>query len=102
DGIRDRNVTGVQTRALPIFAAGGEYATENEDGSFTAVLDQPETLAALEQVHSLFQDATAYALDSQASQKAFEKYFNEGKVGAMKIGRASCRERGESPGRGWG
>ena len=66
-----------------MFAAGGEYATENEDGSFTAVLDQPETLAALEQVHSLFQDATAYALDSQASQKAFEKYFNEGKVGAM-------------------
>src|SRR5699024_5458177 len=70
DGIRDRNVTGVQTCALPIC-------------TFTAALTEPETLASLEMVQSLFTNATAYALDSQASQKAFEKYFNESKVGAM-------------------
>lgn len=66
-----------------LFAAGGEFATENEDGTFTAALTTPESLEALGRVQGLFTDATAYALDSQASQKAFEKYFNEGKVGAM-------------------
>ena len=66
-----------------MFAAGGEFAVENGDGTFTAALTEPETLASLEMVQSLFTNATAYALDSQASQKAFEKYFNESKVGAM-------------------
>jgi len=66
-----------------IFAAGGDFATQDDDGTFTAALTAPETIAALEQVQSLFENGTAYALDSQASQKAFEKYFNEGKVGAM-------------------
>lgn len=66
-----------------MFAAGGEFATEDGDGAFTAALTSPESLAALEMVQSLFRDATSYALDSQASQKAFEKYFNENKVGAM-------------------
>jgi N,N'-diacetylchitobiose transport system substrate-binding protein len=66
-----------------MFAAGGDFATDEGDGTFTAALTTPETLAALEQVQGLFSEATTYGLDSQASQKAFEKYFNEGKVGAM-------------------
>src|SRR5699024_12225988 len=84
DGIRDRNVTGVQTCALPIFDLGG---------------------------HCERQAFNYYALQNFDEEKAFELFpsYPENKpeiigddeidvagsfADAVKIGRASCRERG--------
>jgi ABC-type glycerol-3-phosphate transport system substrate-binding protein len=49
-----------------MFAAGGDFATDEGDGTFTAALTTPETLAALEQVQGLFSEATTYGLDAFA------------------------------------
>src|SRR4051794_41945830 len=70
DGIRDGRVTGVQTCALPIYTTAGK-------------------LAELERRY----DEAVHA----GSARAVEKQHARGK---MKIGRASCRERGEISGGG--
>src|SRR5690606_11401573 len=43
----------------------------------------PESIAALESLQELFQNGTTLSLDSQAGQKSFERYFNEGVAGAV-------------------
>jgi N,N'-diacetylchitobiose transport system substrate-binding protein len=65
-----------------LFAAGGGYAT-GEGETWEEEITSDASLAGLEMISEVFADGTAYALDSAASQKAFEKYFNEGKVGML-------------------
>src|SRR5699024_999244 len=59
DGIRDRNVTGVQTCALPIYLAG-ESAESSEPGNEPAGIDELETAV----------ESTAAAVD--AAQEAVD------------------------------
>ncbi len=65
-----------------MFAGGGGWA-ERDGDKWAEKLTDPATIDALNRVQRLFKEGTDYSLDSQASQKAFEKYFNEGKVGVL-------------------
>ena len=64
------------------FAGGGDWAVQEGD-QWKEKLSDPKSIESLERVKKIFSEGTAYSLDSQASQKAFEKYFNEGKVGML-------------------
>lgn len=65
-----------------LFAAGGGYAT-GEGETWQQEITSDASLAGLDMISEVFADGTAYALDSAASQKSFEKYFNESKVGML-------------------
>lgn len=65
-----------------LFAQGFEYA-QNDGGTWTGETSSPDSLEALTSLQDLFQNGTTYALDSQAGQKSFERYFNEGKTGVL-------------------
>ncbi|MGV8845173.1 extracellular solute-binding protein [Tessaracoccus sp.] len=65
-----------------MFSGGGDWAVQNGE-KWEEKLTDPSTVDSLERVQRLFVEGTTYGLDSQASQKAFEKYFNEGKVGVL-------------------
>ncbi len=65
-----------------MFAGGGSWAEEDGD-AWEEKLTDPATVESLNRIQRLFNEGTDYGLDSQASQKAFEKYFNEGKVGVL-------------------
>src|SRR5437868_12761066 len=80
DGIRDRNVTGVQTCALPIFGLLGEAAGCDRRG---------EQLGEL-RLHVAEVDAILRALGARERRAH----------GGEEIGRASCRERGGRAGGG--
>src|SRR5699024_11625176 len=75
DGIRDRNVTGVQTCALPILDADAQ-------------LETPQSKADL--IWHEIQNAYRTRKILTGKLGGIEK------TEAGKIGRASCRERGES------
>src|SRR5207249_6283688 len=82
DGIRDRNVTGVQTCALPISL--------HADPTFARFLQRIGQLAlrasdpaTIEQIARLFWFTVEFGLVRE-----------EGEVRLYEIGRASCRERG--------
>ncbi|UQN28644.1 extracellular solute-binding protein [Brachybacterium kimchii] len=65
-----------------LFAAGGEYASGSGE-SWTSEIAGDASVSALETISEIFSDGTAYALDSAAAQKSFEKYFNDEKVGML-------------------
>lgn len=65
-----------------LFADGFEYASE-KDGTWTGETGSADSVHALEALQELFQQGTVYGEDSQAGQKAFERYFNEGKTGIL-------------------
>lgn len=65
-----------------MFAGGGAWAEANGD-KWEEKLSSPATIDSLNRIQRVFKEGTDYALDSQASQKSFEKYFNEGRVGAL-------------------
>lgn len=65
-----------------LFSRGFEYAVE-EGGEWVGKTSSPESLQALTDLQELFTDGTTYALDSQAGQKSFERYFNEGSTGVL-------------------
>lgn len=74
-----------------MFAGGGDYATLS-NGKWQEKLTDPATVASLERVQKIFKDGTAYAMDSSASQKNFQKYFNENKVGIL-VGTGSVAKK---------
>src|SRR5699024_12153417 len=87
DGIRDRNVTGVQTCALPILvikAIGTPSFLQN-------VLHIPPIEAGWEIIVSPFAYAAFNLALAQAVLVPIATEVND----KDKIGRASCRERGE-------
>src|SRR5207237_5076953 len=95
DGIRDSSVTGVQTCALPIFAASGSsthtlYDVPNVSiiGSASSASDPWGALFT-----SRFQALPIYDSFSGMSY-ARARWLNH-EQGQFKIGRASCRERVE-------
>ena len=71
-----------------MFAGGGDYATLS-NGKWQEKLTDPATIASLERVQKTFK---AYAMDSSASQKSFQKYFNENKVGIL-VGTGSVAKK---------
>ena len=74
-----------------MFAGGGDYATLS-NGKWQEKLTDPATIASLERIQKIFKDGTAYAMDSSASQKSFQKYFNENKVGIL-VGTGSVAKK---------
>ena len=74
-----------------MFAGGGDYATLS-NGKWQEKLTDPATVASLERIQKIFKDGTAYAMDSSASQKSFQKYFNENKVGIL-VGTGSVAKK---------
>src|SRR5699024_11886134 len=87
DGIRDRNVTGVQTCALPICPSGGGKSTiARLAARFWDVTGSTVTLGG--------RDIRELPLKQLSREISF--------VTQDKIGRASCRERGWAPARGGG
>src|SRR5260370_32751721 len=79
DGIRDSSVTGVQTCALPIFAAEHRATTVLKVHARTRILDQDRGRAMLRG-----------ETDDLAAQF---RIFEATPVDMEEIGRASCRER---------
>lgn len=65
-----------------LFPQGFEYAEKDGD-KWVGRTSAPESLEALKAAQDLFQNGTTYALDSQAGQKTFERYFNEGTTGIV-------------------
>lgn len=74
-----------------MFAGGGDYATLS-NGKWQEKLTDPATIASLERIQKIFKEGTAYAMDSSASQKSFQKYFNENKVGIL-VGTGSVAKK---------
>ncbi|QNP57645.1 extracellular solute-binding protein [Tessaracoccus defluvii] len=65
-----------------LFPQGFDYAKQDGD-KWVGQASTPESIAALTNLQKLFAEGTTYALDSQAGQKAFERYFNEGTTGIL-------------------
>src|SRR5690606_40048802 len=94
DGIRDFHVTGVQTCALPISVAGSATVTEEtpvtmecgiqEDGSFIPLITWMDLESCIE--HATERERTDYIAAANDREDVDLTW---------KIGRASCRERGE-------
>src|SRR5207249_8721340 len=98
DGIRDRNVTGVQTCALPISWHGLTRAAARAVSALGRLRFRMPPAA--DEVWQAY-----YSLGSADARRAFLATLREvvdfqgQKVSAVdQIGRASCRERGEN----WG
>src|SRR5699024_11884147 len=87
DGIRDRNVTGVQTCALPILRNYASLENEHKATLVSAIL------LALKYQPELLGDLTG---DQRNGYRDGEKVY----TAAKEIGRASCRERGKVEGGG--
>src|SRR5699024_11698168 len=85
DGIRDRNVTGVQTCALPI--------SDQVDGIYTGELlgDMMHGEHKAAGVRSI---AVAEDIDLQSCSAYGDSANDIPMLRAVEIGRASCRERG--------
>src|SRR5699024_11986919 len=99
DGIRDRNVTGVQTCALPIFGNAGHIP-----GAVNVPerdLHHPDrTWKTKEEISQIFRDA-GITEDNVKDAIVYSGSGNHSAL-ALEIGRASCRESGDSRGRGDG
>lgn len=65
-----------------LFPQGFDYAAQEGD-SWVGKASTPESIAALTNLQTLFAEGTTYAEDSQAGQKSFERYFNEGTTGIL-------------------
>src|SRR5437667_8844299 len=87
DGIRDRDVTGVQTCALPIFRGGARLGARS---SALAPGDRGDDARPL--VHRHSQRVGCRHLHCRATAAARLKKVGGGRI-PPQIGRASCRER---------
>src|SRR5699024_11627589 len=92
DGIRDRNVTGVQTCALPISTAHRLL-----EGGFRLIAKgAPDVLIA--RCTQLLQGGEIRALTGAMKAKLLSDNSRLAERALREIGRASCRERGGSAG----
>src|SRR5699024_11916385 len=93
DGIRDRNVTGVQTCALPISAVEAFSAIVR---ALVAIV--PRVVATVCWASASVWVFVALAARRRASAACIEvtlRLICRGSEAMSKIGRASCRERGK-------
>lgn len=74
-----------------MFAGGGDYAKQ-EGGRWSSLIDNEASVASLTRIQKIFKEGTNYALADQASQKSFEKFFNENKVAFM-VGTGNIGEK---------
>lgn len=65
-----------------LFAKGFDYA-QLEGDKWVGKVNTPESVKALEGLKEIFDSGTRYALDSQAAQKSFENYFNNGETAVL-------------------
>lgn len=65
-----------------IFPQGFEYAAQDGE-EWVGKASTDDSLRALTALQDVFQNGTTFALDSQAGQKSFERYFNEGLTGIL-------------------
>ncbi|NMX04077.1 extracellular solute-binding protein [Mobiluncus mulieris] len=65
-----------------LFASGFDYA-KLEGNKWVGKVNTPESLSALKSLQDIFKRGTTFGLDTKASQKSFERYFNDGTVGVM-------------------
>src|SRR5699024_11912853 len=94
DGIRDRNVTGVQTCALPILFQNPElqFITHKVfDEVFINMESRFEYSEAVRQTEVILQQM---GLNNTAHLHPLE--ISTGQKRRLKIGRASCRERAQT------
>src|SRR5207249_5020533 len=90
DGIRDRNVTGVQTCALPISAAQGRAAQPADVGEMAGRSGASADLPRRRE--SVLADVFRRRHRQDPGELRRPGRF-AGASGATEIGRASCRER---------
>src|SRR5699024_11629456 len=86
DGIRDRNVTGVQTCALPIFPVA-----QHKEGVLDKAYDLKEELNQIVRADIDAGDKKPGWKSNECEMKGYPVRIQIG----PKIGRASCREREE-------
>src|SRR5699024_11616500 len=97
DGIRDRNVTGVQTCALPIFFP----LTKGVSYNSYLLLDEKTVLfdSADYSIGRQFLENVKAVLDGRTLDYLVVDHMEPDHC--AKIGRASCRERGEGSEMAW-
>src|SRR5437868_11814471 len=97
DGIRDRNVTGVQTCALPILVSTGpRLLIADEPTSALDVAVSMQVLAVLDAM--IARHGTGLMFISHDLPLVMSFCDRVAVMYAGQIGRASCRERGEGSG----
>src|SRR5699024_12155309 len=97
DGIRSRNVTGVQTCALPISEEVNSVSGIIREKLYNDKKDITGPFDIIGDIHGCY-DETVELLKKLGY--SINKVSDDGKnFGIQEIGRASCRERGESEGR---
>src|SRR5207253_7578062 len=96
DGIRDGHVTGVQTCALPIFLTAGTFGTINASPWFNAAIAVLFVILALAMFDVVVIDFSRFSSSFRVSEASRGSFLVAFGMGAVEIGRASCRERVES------
>src|SRR5690606_39549620 len=86
DGIRDFHVTGVQTCALPIYSGSHHWVT---DPAISGLPRREQFLRA--------EYAPNEVTARRAGAEVLKQHIRNIYATRIEIGRASCRERGESP-----
>src|SRR5690606_40230761 len=94
DGIRDFHVTGVQTCALPIYYPLYSVALAEWRGFVFVNLDEKPKDTVADTFDEASVSLANWPLEELVSGHVFTKVMD------CKIGRASCRERGEMKGAG--
>ncbi|GGE58504.1 extracellular solute-binding protein [Nesterenkonia cremea] len=64
-----------------LFTYGGDYATQNEDGTWKGNLSSPESIEALEAAQRLMEEGSEYVQDSNEAVQAASELFNAGNIG---------------------
>src|SRR5699024_11802435 len=99
DGIRDRNVTGVQTCALPISISGGASIETAQSETWTAKKYTGDTNTKITKFKRAIRSGATKTARLILEDASFKRKLTESDYGRLEIGRASCRERGEVRGR---
>src|SRR5699024_11741854 len=95
DGIRDRNVTGVQTCALPILGGGNFWRGRSSGKMDRTRADHMGMLATVINALGVADGLEQLGLDVRVQTAIAMQEVAEPYIRNREIGRASCTERGE-------
>src|SRR5699024_11281978 len=93
DGIRDRNVTGVQTCALPIFEQQHGEIRAKLEAAIDNISRTKTTLQTIKRDYDAVDESFTFPVDGDQQITRHHKAMQRGE---NEIGRASCRERERS------